>query len=550
MPEGAEPPGVREPAWHRANPCGAGACHHPVMRPDDASTVRTRTGTNEARPTAARPGPLLAAFAALLDRSLAQLAEASADGRRFDRETLAAVSDVWDNNTFPFVRAASARGRRRGERRARAGLVWMSGLGESRRAWMVAQAALAGHALGEVLPPALPSRPYRDYLGRIRPVPEELTPQSAEDLSRAYDLSAAEVLDVRVERTGGVLVGALELSAPRLYLSGVAAGRDAATLRLRLREVSEVRFDSADALAVAISADTGSVTVDIGVGVGVGGRIRAKTACVDVQDVDWHLSPAGLRADAAAPRDPDGRSRRSSGVGASPPRGSSGAVALLLHRGMLDVRVVRYGRHSADAAIAEVPRVFDGAADAILAAGAHRRPGRRRAAFQELAETWIRRAGPDLLPSFASALAGSGSAHLLDVIRGAQKRLKEPSNEGDGAVQSAPARAGAAESGSEGSTPAGLQLFRYEAQRHLHDHARQSSAYVVLAVPRGAGAEPDAPWRLRVIEFDAPDRCRVRTEAFQGYHEAPSAVESEGGRGFVLGDGALAITQDEGADTA
>ncbi|MBC6461163.1 hypothetical protein [Actinomadura sp. HBU206391] len=50
-----------------------------------------------------------AALAALLDRSLVQIAAAAADARNFDRKTVHEVSDVWDNNTFPLFRVATAR---------------------------------------------------------------------------------------------------------------------------------------------------------------------------------------------------------------------------------------------------------------------------------------------------------------------------------------------------------------------------------------------------------------------------------------------------------
>ncbi|MCF6467613.1 hypothetical protein FAF44_04195 [Nonomuraea sp. MG754425] len=49
------------------------------------------------------------ALGALLDRSLVQMAEASADARTYDRRTIHTVSDIWDNNTFPLFRALGAR---------------------------------------------------------------------------------------------------------------------------------------------------------------------------------------------------------------------------------------------------------------------------------------------------------------------------------------------------------------------------------------------------------------------------------------------------------
>ncbi|MEV1203325.1 hypothetical protein AB0J07_25375, partial [Microbispora rosea] len=49
-----------------------------------------------------RQGTALGALGSLLDRSLAQIAEASADARTYDRRTIYEVADVWDNNTFPL----------------------------------------------------------------------------------------------------------------------------------------------------------------------------------------------------------------------------------------------------------------------------------------------------------------------------------------------------------------------------------------------------------------------------------------------------------------
>jgi hypothetical protein len=60
-----------------------------------------------------QPGPMLTALACLLDRSFTQIAEASADARWFDRLTIAAVADVWADNTVGLIRAVAAGGRRR-----------------------------------------------------------------------------------------------------------------------------------------------------------------------------------------------------------------------------------------------------------------------------------------------------------------------------------------------------------------------------------------------------------------------------------------------------
>jgi hypothetical protein len=91
-------------------------------------------------------------FAALLDGSVAQIGQVSADGRYFDRQAVARIADVWDNNTFPLFGVALCRPLWLRERRARAALAWMADLGPSRRTWMIEQAAVAGHRLEPLLP--------------------------------------------------------------------------------------------------------------------------------------------------------------------------------------------------------------------------------------------------------------------------------------------------------------------------------------------------------------------------------------------------------------
>ncbi|KOX09963.1 hypothetical protein [Nocardiopsis sp. NRRL B-16309] len=90
------------------------------------------------------PESALPALGALLDRSLVQIADAA---HTFDHQTVTAVADVWDNNTFPLFRAATGRSARQRERRARAALEWMARLSPQRRAWMVEQTAIAGYRI-------------------------------------------------------------------------------------------------------------------------------------------------------------------------------------------------------------------------------------------------------------------------------------------------------------------------------------------------------------------------------------------------------------------
>ena len=77
---------------------------------------------------------MIAALAALLDRSVARIVEVSADGRYFDREQIAAIADIGDNNSVPLLGALAGRTRRERERRAGDALHRMADLGPDRRA--------------------------------------------------------------------------------------------------------------------------------------------------------------------------------------------------------------------------------------------------------------------------------------------------------------------------------------------------------------------------------------------------------------------------------
>jgi hypothetical protein len=125
----------------------------------------------------------LAGLGALLDRSIVQIANAAADARSFDRETIGAVTDVWDNNTFPLFRAATAGTAGERERRALAALRWMAHGGAQRRAWMVEQAAEAGHAIEELLPPLKTAAVGRDYRGMVRTPAMPMTFNVAADMA-------------------------------------------------------------------------------------------------------------------------------------------------------------------------------------------------------------------------------------------------------------------------------------------------------------------------------------------------------------------------------
>ncbi|MEV7597262.1 hypothetical protein AB0O91_07690 [Kitasatospora sp. NPDC089797] len=463
-----------------------------------------------------------------------QIAEASSDARRFDRETIRAAADVWDNNTVPLFRAVTASTRTGRERRARAALAWMAGLGEERRAWMREQASLAGHSLDELLAPAEPDVPGRDYLGQVMAPTMVVTPQSAESLATDYDLPSAEVRHLQVERTGSRLIGYLELAVARSYPVDEVTSPETARLDIRLRDITEVRFDSHDARGVVLRPDADGVSI----GVGARGVLRAAMADLRPDDSCWHRSAAGRRADATTPH---GDSRPA--VPVSPQEGHLGAnakaAATLLHRAMLHIRMVRSAGHTHRVPVRSFQRAFAGAGEAILAVGAQRTSRRREAGFRGLIETWARRGGPALADWFAAVLAEMETAHQPDVL--VSLRARSPSHSAaDVPQQSTPDLLTA-----PGSPPAELRLATYTSAHTRYGTHHDASALLHLAVPPHTQSAGDGPWRLRAVGGANPARFQLRAEAFQGVSRPRVTVDDSAARHFVLRDGALDITSGE-----
>jgi hypothetical protein len=103
-------------------------------------------------------GLALVTWGVILDRSLEDIAAASADPASFDGRLVNQLADVWDNNTAPFFGAALARTKRRREHLAEAGLVWMADFGPERRAWALAHTADLGYHLN--LPELTPAHTH------------------------------------------------------------------------------------------------------------------------------------------------------------------------------------------------------------------------------------------------------------------------------------------------------------------------------------------------------------------------------------------------------
>ncbi|MFI5528341.1 hypothetical protein ACIA8O_07230 [Kitasatospora sp. NPDC051853] len=304
-------------------------------------------------------GSALASLTGLLDRSIGQIAEAAADGRTYDRGRIVMLSDIWDNFTVPLVRAVSAATPAEREERARAVLAELVVRGPAKRAWVLEQ--LGGGWVGE-LPPGWQPLPYRNYVARVQPGLSALSPETLAELTADYDPAVAEVRRLWVERAGRDAVsGTLDLTVGRRFAAPGA--REAARWLVEFEGVAEARFAGADRSGAEFGCDDAGVTVRLG----TGGLIRAAAAEVRVEDVHWHDSAAGRRADAVVPPlDPD---RPRPARGGEPELGAAAyQVASVLHTAMLELRSVRYAHRVGRVAVSEICRLLAGAGRGLLAA--------------------------------------------------------------------------------------------------------------------------------------------------------------------------------------
>ncbi|WP_157530343.1 hypothetical protein [Microtetraspora niveoalba] len=472
-------------------------------------------------------GTALGALCALLDRSLVQIAEASADARTYDQQTIYEVSDVWDNNTFPLFHAATALTSTGRERRARAALAWMADLGPGRRSWMLEQADATGHALERILPPPAARPLYaRDFLGRVRPPFMRLTAEAALELGTDYDLAATEVRTLSLERAGTRLTGSLVLVVPRRYDGGPRAGEPAA-LHLSVKDVTGIRFDSDDRMGVALEHGAEGMVV----GLGAGGSLRAASGTVHLDDPAWHLSAAGRAADRRTPPREE-RPRRTSERRRRHPEGAALVAATILQSAMLEIRMVRCAHLADRIPVRPLAGALFGAGTGILAAGA-RRGGRREHAFHELINAWITDTGPVLTPLVADRLR-----HLADTTRlpdSSRAWIAEVT--GREAAHPPPATEPVPDLPSE----AELRFVQYTAAHERHGSAQDSSAVLNLALPAGSPDAPNRPWRLRALEVGDVGRFRLWTDAFDGPLGLRTAGAAKAIESLIIGDDALNV---------
>ncbi|MFG1811597.1 hypothetical protein [Streptomyces sp. NPDC049040] len=426
-----------------------------------------------------------------------QIAQSAADVRWFDREAIRAASDVWDNNLFPLFWAASSSDADERDRRAMTALEWMAGLGEARRTWMAERAAISGHDIESLLPPAEPYNPGRDHLGHVMTPLRAITRGNVEDLVPDYDLATASVRHLRVERAGVRLTAFLALAVDRTFSVGDGTSESPALLDLWLDGVTETAFDVTGTRGVTL--DAGSR--EIGISLGTGGRVRAATGRFRLDDRSWHLSAAGRRADAVTPP-------RTAHPGRLPPPPVEGlgadahAAASLLRGVMWELRSVRYARRCDRVPVLPLCRAFSGAGEAILAAGSRRGRRRREAAFRDLIRAWAERADPELARWLAGTLEKlAGRTDLIEVPRAAERT---PPSLADGTpVLGVP-------------TEAALTMAAWTAGDADRCSERSAVAQLQFALPPRPDESPSAPWRLRTVSCTEPDAFHLRSGAFEG----------------------------------
>lgn len=472
-------------------------------------------------------------LAALLDRSVERMAEAAADVRVFDREAVREAADVWDNNLFPLFWAASAASAGERERRASAVLEWMAGLGERRRAWMTEQAAIAGHDVGTLLPPA-PTGPYtpgRDHLGHVMAPQDRLTREKAEEWAADYDMTTATVRHVRVERAGRRLTAFLQVVADRRF-AVVGPVPPVAVLNVWLDGVTDVDFAASGAGGVTLNAGPG----EIGISLGGGGRLRAAGGECHPDDRSWHLSAAGRRADAVTPprtgREP--RPRQAPGGDLDP---DAHAAAALLHRAMLELRSVRYPEHADRVPVLMLCRAFSGAGTAILAAGAQTDARRREAAFRDVIRRWAVQGGPRLARGFARVL--TAETGRTDLVEAPPIADGTPPSVADGSPV-------------PGRTPshAVLVMASWTAAHTDHRTERPAAAQLQLALPPRPDTTTPARWRLRTVGCGEPEAFRLRTAAFEGAGPLVRVGAPTAARSLDLHQGALFVAAGDGWSAA
>ncbi|MEY9858410.1 hypothetical protein ABH935_004025 [Catenulispora sp. GAS73] len=403
------------------------------------------------------PDPL-AVLCALLDRSVQQIAEATADARVFDRGLIIRVADVWDSNTLPLFRAAFGTSGQGAGERAMTALLWMA---EFHREWMVEQAAVAGYALEESLPPRSIAGPHRDYQGTVRPSTQPLDADVVEEIATDYDLGAAQLTHIAAERAGLDLTARVSLTVPRRFRAEAPLP---ASIDLHLSDVTQVEAAATDLQGVAITVAADGLKIALG----TNGFAQAATGFLRIDDAAWHLSAAGQRADAEVPPKSDHREQRALPVLKAELSQIAEEAARRLITTMLGIRGVRYVRDIDLQVIFNRCQRYANAGQRILDAARQPTAEQRDAILRRLSA-----AGgplPDTQPKVMSASRPSESA-------------------------------------------AELRMVAYTAAHERHEKYKEELLRH-YAVPR-SDADHHGPWQISILEDPETSTFSVHTEDFQ-----------------------------------
>jgi hypothetical protein len=475
---------------------------------------RTRAGL-----AAAAPAPRV--LATLLDRSLAQSAEAAADARSLDRDLVLRLTDAWEHNVPSFVFSACAGTARARERSARAALYWMAEQGPERLSWIKQQADAAGLAVDALLPQPDEEHAFRrDERGEIVPHRRPLDTGLATVLATDYDLKRADIRTLRVERAGTRLTALVSVDADRRYDASAPAAPDEqrAVAVFRLDQVSAVDFDAEDRTGISLRCGSEGVVI----GLGAAGELRAERATVDLVDARWHRSADGQHADTWMPTAAARHGIDLSGAAERDLTGSARIAAALLQWAVLGIRSAGRPEQTDQVTLRALCRALDGAGQDVLAAGGYRSAARRERAFRALVQR-----GTDALAAEGLPWPESGLGRPPDW-------LQRP------AAAAAAPRIGGTTPGPETE----LRLAYYHAPAPGQGRRKRAAAAVHLAEPAVGDAGQQSPWRLRALTFGEPQRFVLTTAAFR-QPARPTWTALPGDlHAFALNGGALTVHTD------
>ncbi|TDD60463.1 hypothetical protein E1263_11080 [Kribbella antibiotica] len=327
-------------------------------------------------------GKTLNAWADLLDRSLEQIEEISADTRNFDRAAFSRLGNIWDNSCYAFVHTTCVHGAVRREVAARLDVRWMLEQESERYRWAVEQAAATGHRI------ALPAPRYADRAGSERVA--LFSAEAIDELAAEFVLETARATRFTVERSRGRLKCVAWVELERRSESEVKHA-----LWLEFDSVEALQFDLSDNQGIRLDWHDGKLQVTIG----DHGTIHATSGRVSLGGTTWLLpaEPVVLLRTVRYQARPKGILTALTKGGRLPP--TAQRAALLLRNAMLVVRGAGSLERLHTLPTHELAHTFAEAGSDLLSAGTS---FRRDAAFQRLLDKWLAAASPRVLPHLKS----------------------------------------------------------------------------------------------------------------------------------------------------